>query len=160
GSKVKSFAKALNELDSHEVVKKLEENGKIIMNLDGEDVEIMKDYITVTISAKEGFDVAMENNLFVILDTTLTKDLLNEGYAREFISKVQQMRKANGYDVLDNINIYYDGDDEIKEAVELFEDYIKSETLAVSITRVKDDSFEKQDLNGHMTCIKLDKLEE
>lgn len=160
GSKVKSFAKALNELDSHEVVKKLEENGKIIMNLDGEDVEIMKDYITVTISAKEGFDVAMENNLFVILDTTLTKDLLNEGYAREFISKVQQMRKANGYDVLDNINIYYDGDDEIKEAVELFEDYIKSETLAVSITRVKDDSFEKQDLNGHMTGIKLEKVEE
>jgi isoleucyl-tRNA synthetase len=160
GSKVKSFAKALNELDSHEVVKKLEEDGKIIMNLDGEDVEIVKDYITVTISAKEGFDVAMENNLFVILDTTLTKDLLNEGYAREFISKVQQMRKANGYDVLDNINIYYDGDEEIKEAVELFEDYIKSETLAVSITRVKDDSFEKQDLNGHMTGIKLEKIEE
>lgn len=160
GSKVKSFAKALNELDSHEVVKKLEEDGKIIMNLDGEDVEIVKDYITVTISAKEGFDVAMENNLFVILDTTLTKDLLNEGYAREFISKVQQMRKANGYDVLDNINIYYDGDEEIKEAVELFEDYIKSETLAVSITRVKDDSFEKQDLNGHMTGIKLEKVEE
>ena len=159
-SKVKSFAKALNELDSHEVVKKLEEDGKIIMNLDGEDVEIVKDYITVTISAKEGFDVAMENNLFVILDTTLTKDLLNEGYAREFISKVQQMRKANGYDVLDNINIYYDGDEEIKEAVELFEDYIKSETLAVSITRVKDDSFEKQDLNGHMTGIKLEKIEE
>jgi len=160
GSKVKSFAKALNELDSHEVVKKLEEDGKIIMNLDGEDVEIVKDYITVTISAKEGFDVAMENNLFVILDTTLTKDLLNEGYAREFISKVQQMRKANGYDVLDNINIYYDGDEEIKEAVELFEDYIKAETLAVSITRVKDDSFEKQDLNGHMTGIKLEKIEE
>ncbi len=160
GSKVKSFAKALNELDSHEVVKKLEEDGKIIMNLDGEDVEIVKDYITVTISAKEGFDVAMANNLFVILDTTLTKDLLNEGYAREFISKVQQMRKANGYDVLDNINIYYDGDEEIKEAVELFEDYIKAETLAVSITRVKDDSFEKQDLNGHMTGIKLEKIEE
>jgi len=160
GSKVKSFAKALNELDSHEIVKRLDEDGKIIMNLDGEDVEILKDYITVTISAKEGFDVAMENNLFVILDTTLTKELLNEGYAREFISKIQQMRKANGYDVLDNINIYYDSDEEIKEAVELFEDYIKSETLAVSITRVKDDSFEKQDLNGHMTGIKLEKVKE
>ncbi len=73
----------------------------------------------VTISAKEGFDVAMESNLFVILDTTLTKDLINEGYAREFVSKVQQMRKNNGYEVLDNINIYYDGNQDIKEAIDL-----------------------------------------
>jgi len=160
GSKVKAFAKALNELDSHEIVKKLDEDGKLVLNLEGEDIEITKDFIMITISAKEGFDVAMENNLFVILDTTLTRDLLNEGYAREFISKVQQMRKSNGYDVLDNINIYYDGDDEIKEAVDLFEDYIKTETLALSITKVKDDTLEKQDLNGHMTGIKLERVEE
>ncbi len=160
GSKVKAFAKALNELDSHEIVKKLDEDGKLVINLEGEDIEITKDFIMITISAKEGFDVAMENNLFVILDTTLTRDLLNEGYAREFISKVQQMRKSNGYDVLDNINIYYDGDDEIKEAVDLFEDYIKTETLALSITKVKDDTLEKQDLNGHMTGIKLERVEE
>ena len=160
GPKVKSFGKALSELDSYEVVKKLEEDGKIVLNLEGEEVEISKDFVMVTISAKEGFDVAMENNLFVILDTTLTKDLLNEGYAREFVSKVQQMRKANGYDVLDNINIYYDGDNEIQEAVDIFEDYIKTETLALSIIRVKDETFEKQDLNGHMTGIKLEKVQE
>lgn len=158
GSKIKSFGKALNEFDSHEVVRKLDNGEKLVLNLDGEDVEIVKDYIMVTISAKEGFDVAMENNLFVILDTTLTKELLNEGYAREFISKVQQMRKTNGYEVLDNIKIYYDGDDEIEEAVKVFEDFIKTETLAVSIERVEDDSFEKQDLNGHMTGIKLEKI--
>ncbi|HSH35934.1 DUF5915 domain-containing protein, partial [Schnuerera sp.] len=158
GSKVKVFGKALNELEPHEAVKKLESGEKLILDLDGEEVEIEKDYVMVTISSKEGFDVAMENNLFVIIDTTLTKDLINEGYAREFISKVQQMRKNNGYEVLDNINIYYDGNDDIKEAVELFEDYIKEETLALSIKRVSDDSFEKQDLNGHMTGIKLEKI--
>ncbi len=159
GSKVKAFGKALNELDPHEAVARLEAGGKLVLNLDGEDVEIAKDYVMVTITAKEGFDVAMENNLFVILDTTLTKDLINEGYAREFISKVQQMRKNNGYEVLDKINIYYDGNDEIAEAVKLYEDYIKEETLAISINRVSDDSFEKQDLNGHMTGIKLEKVE-
>lgn len=157
GSKVKSFGKALNQVDSREVVEKLEQGEKVVLNIDGEDVEITEDYVLVTISSKEGFDVAMENNLFVILDTTLTKDLLNEGYAREFISKIQQMRKANGYDVLDNINIFYDGDEDIKEAVELFEDYIKKETLAISINKVEDNSFEKQDLNGHVTGIKLEK---
>src|SRR5690606_13700382 len=116
------------------------------------------DYVMVTISSKEGFDVAMGNNLFVILDTDLTKDLIDEGYAREFISKVQQMRKNNGYDVLDNINIYYDGSDEIEEAVKLYEDFIREETLAKSIERVEDDSFERYDLNGHMTGIKLEKI--
>ena len=159
GPKVKAFGKALKEMNAHEAVEKLESGEALELNLDGEDIKITKDYVMVTISSKEGFDVAMESNLFVILDTTLTKDLINEGYAREFISKVQQMRKNNGYEVLDNIKIYYDGDDEIKEAVEIFEDFIKEETLAISIERVSDDSFEKQDLNDHMTGIKLGKVE-
>ncbi len=157
GPKVKAFGKVLGELDPHETVEKLESGEKLSLNLDGEDVEITKDFIMVSISSKEGFDVAMENNLFVILDTTLTKELENEGYAREFISKVQQMRKNNGYEVLDNINIYYDGVDEIEEAINEYEDFIKSETLALTIERVKDDTFEKQDLNGHETGIKLEK---
>ncbi|MBU5439110.1 isoleucine--tRNA ligase [Tissierella sp. MSJ-40] len=159
GSKIKAFGKALNELNAHDTVTKLESGEKLVLNLDGEDIEIEKDYVMVTISSKEGFDVAMENNLFVILDTTLTPDLINEGYAREFISKVQQMRKNNGYEVLDNIKIFYDGSDEIKEAVEEFDEFIKVETLAKSIERVTDDSLEKQDLNGQMTGIRLERVE-
>ena len=157
GSKVKTFGKVLNGLNPHETVEKLEAGEKLILDLDGEDVEITKDFVMVSISSKEGFDVAMENNLFVILDTTLTKELEDEGYAREFISKVQQMRKNNGYEVLDNIKIYYDGSDEIEAAVFEYEDFIKSETLALTIERVSDDTFEKQDLNGHETGIKLEK---
>ncbi|NLV88095.1 MAG: isoleucine--tRNA ligase [Tissierellia bacterium] len=159
GSKIKAFGKALNELNPHEAVEKLESGEKLILNLEGEDTEIIKDYVQVTISAKEGFDVAMENNLFVILDTTLTPELINEGYAREFISKVQQMRKNNGYEVLDNINIYYDGSDEIKAAIDEYEDYIKSETLAKSIIRVNEEDLERQDLNGQMTGIRLERIE-
>lgn len=159
GSKIKAFGKALNEVDARETVEKLEREGKTTLNLGGEDVEIEKDLVMIAISAKEGFDVAMENNLFVILDTTLTPELINEGYAREFISKIQQMRKNNGYEMLDNIKIFYDGDEEIQGAVEIFADYIKKETLAVSIEKVNDDSFEKQDLNGHETGIKLEKIQ-
>ena len=159
GKKIKSFGKVLNELNAHETVEKLEAGEKLILNLDGEDTEIVKDYVLVTISAKEGFDVAMESNLFVILDTTLTPDLINEGYAREFVSKVQQMRKNNGYEVLDNINIYYDGSEEIKAAIDEYEDFIKSETLAKSIVRVSEEDLEKQDLNGQMTGIRLERIE-
>ncbi len=159
GSKIKSFGKVLGELNAQETVEKLERGEKIVLNLNGEDTEIEKDYVLVTISSKEGFNVIMENNLFVILDTTLTPELINEGYAREFVSKVQQMRKSNGYEILDNINIYYDGSDEIKAAIDEYEEFIKVETLAKSIERVNDETLEKQDLNGQMTGIKLEKAE-
>ena len=131
----------------------------LVLDLNGEDTEITKDYVQVTISSKEGFNVTMENNLFVILDTTLTPELINEGYAREFVSKVQQMRKNNGYEVLDNINIFYKGSEEIKSAIDEYEEFIKSETLAQSIERVDEEGLEEQDLNGQMTGIKLEKVE-
>ncbi len=159
GAKIKSFAKVLKEINQQEAVEKLNSGKKLSLELDGEKVEIDKDYVMISISAKEGFDMAMENNIFIILDTTLTEDLLNEGYAREFISKVQQMRKNNGYEMLDNIKIYYDGNEKIEKAVNLYEDYIMKETLAVAIEKIKDDTFEKQDLNGHSTGIKLEKVE-
>ncbi len=158
GSKIGLFGKELSKLNPHEAVEVLENGGVLKMNLDGEEIEVNKDLVQINISSKEGFDVSMENNKFVILDTTLTEELLKEGYTREFISKVQQMRKSNGYDVLDNINIYYNGDTEIENAVNEYMEYIKDETLAVNIEKVSDDSFKKEDLNGHETGIKLEKL--
>ena len=157
GSKIKEFGKVLNELDAKETVEKLESGEPLTLNLNGEDTDIVKDYVLVSISSKEGFNVIMENNLFVILDTTLTPELINEGFAREFVSKVQQMRKSNGYEVLDNIQIFYDGSDEIKAALDEYEEFIKIETLAKSIEKITED-LEKQDLNGQMTGIRLERI--
>ena len=155
GAKMKFFAGALNKLNSNEVAPKLEAGETLTVDIDGENFEFNKDHVLVNISAKEGFNVSMENNLFVILDTTLTTELIEEGYAREFISKIQQIRKASNFDVLDNIDIDFCGDDEIAQAVENFKDYIKSETLALEINRVDDESLEKHNLNDHMTGIKV-----
>ncbi len=157
GSKIKSFSKALETLDAKEVSEKFESGETLTLNLDGEDVNIDKDMVTVTISSKEGFNVVMENNLFVILDTTLTQDLIDEGFAREFISKVQQMRKNNDYEILDTIKIYFNGPDSIEKAVMKFEDYIKKETLATDIIKVDEEFEQKQDLNGELTGIRLEK---
>ncbi|MCK9218410.1 MAG: DUF5915 domain-containing protein, partial [Firmicutes bacterium] len=158
GSKIKFLGKALSEVDGAEAVKKLDAGEALKLTVNGETIDVIKDYVLVTISAKEGFTVAMEDNFFVILETTLTDKLIDEGYAREFISKVQQMRKNNGYEMMDRIEIYYDSDDEIAKGVDVHRDYIMSETLADVLERVKDDSFEKQDLNGHDTGIKLEKI--
>ncbi len=155
GSKMKFFAGELNKLDASESVPALENGSSLTIELDGEKFEFNKDHVLINISAKEGFNVSMENNLFVILDTTLTEELINEGYAREFISKIQQIRKSSNFDVLDNIVIEFNSDDEIANAIENFKEYIKSETLALEVNRVEDESIEKHNLNDHMTGIKV-----
>jgi len=158
GSKVKSLGKVLAALDAASVVPRLEAGETIPIEVEGEVVDLVKDYVITTIAAKEGFTMTVEDNLFVILDTTLSKELIDEGYAREYVSKVQQMRKNNGYEMMDRIKIYFDGDEEIAEAVKRYEDYIKKETLADNIERINDASLEMQNLNGHETGLKLEKL--
>ena len=158
GPKVKSLGKVLSGLDASSVVPRLEAGETISVEVEGELVDLVKDYVITTIAAKEGFTMTVEDNLFVILDTTLTKELIDEGYARECVSKVQQMRKNNGYEMMDRIKIYFDGDEEIAEAVKLYEDYIKKETLADDIKRIEDTNLEKQNINGHETGLKLEKL--
>ena len=157
GSKMKLFAGALAKLNANEVVPKLEAGEKVAVELDGETFEFDREQVLVNIDAKEGFDVAMANNIFVILDTHLTQELIDEGYVREFISKVQQIRKASNFEVLDHIEIEFNSDEEISKAVESFKDYIKTETLAVEIKSVDNAGFEKYDLNGHETGINITK---
>ncbi|MDD5926678.1 MAG: class I tRNA ligase family protein, partial [Firmicutes bacterium] len=157
GAKIKAFGAALAAVNPAEFVGRLEADGKVTVNLDGEDFDVVKDYLDIRISAKEGFAVAMENNIFTILDTTLTGELIDEGLARELISKVQQLRKQNDYEMMDNITIEFTADDAVKAAVAKHADYIKKETLAVSLECV--DGLEaKYDLNGHKAGIKVERV--
>ncbi len=96
------------------------------------DVLITNDMYEIKISSKEGFNVGTLSNLFIVLNTNLTSDLINEGHAREFISKIQNMRKVNNYDVSDRIIIYYHSD-EFESVINEYMDYIKGETLALEI---------------------------
>ena len=158
GANVKAFANELLKVNALEVISAVKNGGVYKMNVNGSEVEVDEEMLDIRIAAKEGYDVEMDNNLFVILDTNLTKELIEEGYAREFISKVQQMRKNNGYEMMDNIKIFYNGVEEIQNAVKSFDEYIKSETLAVSIEKTEDTSYEVQNLNGFDTGIKLEKV--
>ena len=147
GSKIKEFGNYLNEVNPKAFIDELE-NGSIKIVLNVEEVEILKDYVDVKVNAKEGFDVTMENNLFVILDTALTDELLNEGFAREIVSKVQQLRKTNDYDVLDEIIIKYVATDRLNIAIENYKEFIMTETLATEIVRVENLEAEEVDFNG------------
>ena len=155
GKNIKAFGAALAKEDAADVVARLEA-GSMTLNLNGEEVEIQKDFVDVRINAKEGFAVAMENNVFTILDTTVTPELAAEGLARELISKVQQMRKAEDFEMMDNIKIFVEADADVKAAVDTFCDYIKKETLAVAIEEAS--GLETYDLNGHKTGIKVERV--
>lgn len=156
GSKIKDFTKYLNSVEPKEFVNKLSESAQIV-ELNGEDTEIKEEYILINIKSKEGFDVTMENNLFVILDTELSEELINEGYIREFISKIQQMRKTLDLNILDNIKIKYSSDEEVVKAIESGKEFIKSETLAVEVENVSELDAEEVDLNSHLSKIKIEK---
>ncbi len=126
------------------------------MEINGEKFEITKEMVDVKISAKEGFAVAMENNVFTILDTTLTPELIKEGLARELVSKVQQMRKQNDYEMMDNINIYFSADEDVAAAIDEYRDYIMKETLAVDMAEKQ--GLKEVELNGHKTGLDIERV--
>lgn len=157
GPKLKEFSAQLAGLDAAQTVQKLQAGENITVSLSGEDFSFGNEEVLTNVSPKEGFDVATDNNLFIVLDTNLTRELINEGYAREFISRVQQMRKAKGLEMMDNIDIYFHCGDEIREAVRLHEDYIKEETLTKEIHFAEKEEMETDVLNGHETKFTIEK---
>ena len=132
GSNLKEFQDKLLELSLSDI-KKLQNNESIKMTVADTEYDIYSDMVDIRINAKEGFDVGMENNNFVILNARLTDDLINEGIAREIVSKVQTMRKNNNYELTDRISVTYNASDKVKTAIEEFSDYIKKETLATKL---------------------------
>ncbi len=157
GAKVKEFGNYMASVEPKAVIAEIESKGEMKIELSGEEFIITKDFLDIRIDAKEGFAVAMENNVFAILDTSLNQELIDEGLARELISKVQQMRKAADYEMMDNIEIFINADSDVSEAVRKHRDYIMSETLALSL-ETEDGLDEDFDLNGHKTGIRVKKI--
>ena len=156
GKKIGALGKELKNVNPKEFIEKLE-NGTVMLNLLGEETEIEKDFVEIRISSKEGFDITMDKNLFVILDTELSTELIDEGYMREFISKIQQMRKTNDFEVTDEIEIYFESDDELFDSLNKFSEEIKKETLSTKLERKELDTKEIE-LNDKFVKIKLERM--
>ena len=155
GPNIKEYSSELNELSMDEIAK-LQNGETIKLDVNNNSYDINSELVDIRVSSKEGFNVATLNDNFIILDTNLTKDLILEGIAREMISKVQNIRKENDYNIIDRINLYYKGDEEVDEAVNKFDEFIKKETLAINIS-VKEGINNSYDLNGHEVFIETEK---
>ena len=156
GKNIKEFSDKLLELSSIDI-NKLENNESINLTIDNVDYDITKDMVDIRISSKEGFSGVVVGNNFVILNTTITKELECEGLARETISKVQQLRKNMNFDITDRINMYISASNEYKENIKNYLDMIKEETLTINIYD-KEDILEKVNINDYEVGFILEKI--
>ena len=156
GKDMKDFTSYLQKITKKDIAS-LEENN-LMITLNGTDYKITSDLVEKRINSKDGYNVAVENNNVIILNTELTKDLLNEGLARETISKIQNLRKSNDFDIADRINIYYSSNDEYSMNIKDYLDFIRKETLALNIERVSELT-EIVEINEYQVGIKLERVE-
>ena len=155
GSNMKDFANYLANISTSDI--ELLNKNNLNITLNGTSYDITKDMVEIRISSKEGYDVATDNNKFVILNTNLTSELLNEGLARETVSKVQQLRKNSGFDIADRINIYYSSDEEYTNRIKEFISFIKDETLCINLVKDNNIKDNEVDINEYKVYFKLEK---
>ena len=157
GSRMKDVQEALRTL-THEQIKSLENGEDIIIEVAGQDEKITAEMVELCITSKEGFSSSSMNNQIIILNTTVTEELKQEGYAREIVSKVQNLRKEKDFQITDRITIYYNGDDEIKEVFTNFNEMISKETLANSI-KMCDNTNQDLEINDKKIYLNVEKCE-
>ena len=154
GKDMKEYQNYLANISDRDV-KKLNDN-KLSIELNGNKYDITPNLVDIKIDAKEGYNVTIDNKLVLILNTELTEELINEGLAREMISKVQQLRKNNDYNIEDRIKTYYSSNDEFDKAIDGFRDFIKKETLSTELVKVSDID-DRFDINGYEVGIRLER---
>jgi len=133
-AKYPSVRNALLDLPADQSARQLLDGGSLFIQLDEEMIEIGPDEVEVRAEAKEGYAVASEGAYLAALETDLTPELENEGLVREFVRRVQSLRKEANLDIADRIHLFYTTSERLSTAIKAFEKYIKEETLATSMT--------------------------
>ena len=155
GPKMKDFQEAVSKLDINDVNKI--KAGYFKMNFLGEEIDVTEDMILTTLKNKKGYCAASNGKTSIVLDTSLTEDLILEGLAREVVRKVQSLRKEADFVITDHINLYYHGDEMFDKMLASYDEYIKNETLADSL--VEDQNIEKDmELNDIVVGLRVERI--
>ncbi len=154
GSKVKLLQEVLNHLTNQDIAK-IEGDG-LLVHLGGEDMTITSDMVLISLKQKDGYASSSNSRTCVVLDTNLTDDLILEGLAREFVRKVQSLRKELDLIITDQIVVSYFGNEKLDQAISKYEDYIKGETLATRLIKENIEA-EETDMNGLLVKVQIKK---
>ena len=128
---------------------KVKNGGTEYIEIDDTQIGLNSENLLITMQGKEGFAFSGEGEIGVVLDTQITPELKEEGYVREILSKIQNMRKDRGFEVLDKINLYVSGNDMLEAVVKKNADVIKHDTLALDIMYDKQrENYTDTNING------------
>ncbi|MCR4739996.1 MAG: isoleucine--tRNA ligase [Lachnospiraceae bacterium] len=134
----------LNELDGNAAMDELKANGSLKFTVSGEEVELKEEDLLIEMIQKEGYVTESDNRVTVVLDTNLSEELIEEGFVREIISKIQTMRKEAGFEVMDKITVYEKGNEKIEAILAKFGENIKKDVLATEIVTGNTEGYEKE----------------
>ena len=158
GKFIGEIRNALAEVDGNEAMDELNTNGVLKLQLSTIEAELLKEDLLIETAQVEGFESASDNGITVVLDTNLTPELIEEGFVREIISKIQTMRKDSGYEVMDHVVLFQSGNDKIKAVIENNKDRIMNDVLADEIKfDTACDNQKEWDLNGEKVTLGLNK---
>ena len=158
GKHLNAIRAALSTLDGNATMDELNTKGSFTINADGEDIVLEKDDVLIEMTQKEGFVASSDKGITVVMDTNLTPELIEEGFVREIVSKIQTMRKDAGFEVMDKITVYVDGNDKLADLMVKNAEQIKSVVLADAIETGKTAGFTKDwDINGEKVVLAVEK---
>ena len=159
GKQLNEIREALTELDGNAAFTELQEKGAITLPLPSGEVVLAEEDLLIDIKQQEGYYTLSDRGVTVVLDTTLTAELIEEGFVREIISKLQTMRKEAGFDVTDHIAVYVKDNEKVGELVLRNAEIIREDVLAESIELEAADGFVREwDINGEKVTLGVKKL--
>ena len=159
GKLLGGIKQALTDINGTAAMNELRTNGVLKLDINGNDVELTEEDLLIETAQTEGYVSESDGETSVVLDTNLTPELIEEGFVREIISKIQTMRKEAGFEVMDKIKVYAHGNDKIQDVMKAHEDEIKSEVLADEMVLGETDGYVKEwNINKEAVTMGVKKL--
>ena len=159
GKLLGGIRQALTDINGTAAMNELRTNGVLKLDINGNDVELTEEDLLIETAQTEGYVSESDGETSVVLDTNLTPELIEEGFVREIISKIQTMRKEAGFEVMDKIVVYAHGNDKIQDIMKAHEDEIKSEVLADEMVLGETDGYVKEwNINKEAVTMGVKKL--
>ena len=161
GKLLNGIRTALSEIDGTAAMKELRDNGVLVLDIAGNRVELAEEDLLIETAQSEGYVTETDGETSVVLDTNLTPELIQEGFVREIISKIQTMRKEAGFEVMDKIIVYAKDNDKIMDIMKANQDEIKREVLAENIILGEAEGYTKEwNINKEAVTLGVSKVQE
>ena len=158
GKLIPGIRKAIGEMNQMELAQTINNGNTVTIDVNGEEIELDSNKLLITMQGLDGYAFAGEGDMGVVLDTTITEELREEGHVREILSKIQNMRKESGFEVADKINIYVTGNEMLENVIRKFEEQIARDTLAVEIVYGGNFDYQEVKINGEELKLAVEKL--